>query len=103
VSRVVSRAQWDEYQRAKKAKSDWTAEEKRLKAEIAEDLGYDPDDPKPPPDDVVDEDGELIGQVKVTPGRRIDQRYLKDHYPAECAESEVVSYAVSFVAAKREQ
>jgi len=96
VSRVVSREQWETYQRAKKAKADWTAEEEKLKAELRESLGYDPDDPKPPSDDVVDENGEPLGEVKVTPGRRVDLHYLKDHYSAECAEAEKITYSVSF-------
>jgi hypothetical protein len=76
------------YYTAKKAKARWEEEEKKLKAELLEELGYDEDDPKPEPVIVEDEDGNEVFAVKRGTWRGLNQKYLKDHHPQVYAECE---------------
>ena len=80
-----------EYARAKEARARWEAEEKRLKDELLSSLGYDPEDPKPTPVDVVDiVTGEVAFGVKVGRYRGLDFNHLRNTYPhiyAECETS----------------
>lgn len=78
---------YGEYARAKSARGRWEVEEKRLKGEIDALLYDDPDDPKPAPTKVVDENGEDVFEVKIGSYRGLDFQYLKNTYPhiyAEC-------------------
>lgn len=76
-----------QYARAKEARARWEAEEKRLKEELLDALGYDPDEPKPVPVDVIDGNGEVAFSVKVGRYRGLDFTHLRNTYPhiyAEC-------------------
>lgn len=80
-------ALYAEYARAKEARARWEVEEKRLKGEIDAVLYDDPDDPKPSPVKVVDDNGEDVFEVKIGSYRGLDFTYLKNTYPhiyAEC-------------------
>lgn len=91
-----TRKKWDRYKTAKDAKSRWTAEEKAAKEELLEDLGYDPDDPKPAPIDVVDmETGEPICSVRVGSRKGLDIKYLRSKHPDVYAECEKWTYPIS--------
>jgi hypothetical protein len=80
-----------DYQRAKESRARWEAEEKRLKEEILETLGYDPEDPKPTPMEIIDPiTGVVMFSVKVGTWRGMNFGYLKETYPdvyAECESS----------------
>lgn len=70
------------YQKAKEARGRWEAEEKRLKAEILDVLGYADDDEKPQPVNVVDPiSGCVMFAVKVGSWRGMDFGHLRDAYP----------------------
>jgi hypothetical protein len=80
-----------DYAKAKEARARWEAEEKRLKDEILAVLGYDDDDPKPTPVDVIDPiTGTVVFGVKVGNWRGLDFNHLRNTYPhiyAECETS----------------
>lgn len=76
------------YYTAKKAKARWQEEEDKLKAEMLEALGYDPDDPKPEPLIVEDEHGNEVFAVKRGTWRGLNQKYLKERHPEVYAECE---------------
>lgn len=77
-----------QYARAKEARARWEAEEKRLKDELLDALGYDPEDPKPSPVDVIDgASGEVAFSVGIGRYRGLDFKHLRETYPhiyAEC-------------------
>jgi hypothetical protein len=83
------------YLEAKQARAEWEADEKRLKAELLDALGYDPEDPKPQPMDVVDDSGEAVVSVKVGTWRGMNFSYLKETYPDIYAECETSKATVS--------
>jgi hypothetical protein len=71
-----------DYQRAKEARARWAAEEKAIKEELFETLGYDPDDPKPTPLEVVDPiAGVTMFRVNVGTWRGFDVSTLKEDRP----------------------
>lgn len=76
------------YYTAKKSTARWQEEVDKLKAQILDDLGYDPDDPKPEPVIVEDEDGNEIFAVKRGTWRGLNQKYLKERHPHVYAECE---------------
>lgn len=76
------------YNRAKAATTRWQQERDTLKDEILEELGYDPEDPKPEPVDVVDEHGEVVFSIARGTWRGLNQKYLKEHRPDVYAECE---------------
>lgn len=86
---------WRRYQTAKDAKSRWTAEEKAAKADLLLALGYDPDDEKPAPADVVDGEGVPVCQVSIGSRKGLDINYLKAHHPDIYAECEKWTYPIS--------
>lgn len=86
---------WRRYKTAKDAKSRWTAEEKAAKEDLMESLGYDPDDVKPVPTDVVDEDGEAVCVVRVGSRKGLDIQYLKSRHPDVYAECEKWTFPIS--------
>lgn len=78
-----------DYQRAKEARARWEAEEARLKEEVFEALGYDPDDPKPTPVEAVDPNtGQVMFGVKVGRWRGLNVKALKDERPDIVAQYE---------------
>lgn len=76
------------YNRAKAAASRWAQERDDLKDMILEDLGFDPDDPKPEPVSVEDEEGREIFAVNRGTWRGLNQKYLRERYPQIYAECE---------------
>jgi hypothetical protein len=91
-----TRDKWERYKTAKSAKSRWTAEEKAAKEALMEDLGYDPDDPKPVGLDAVDEEtGEPLFSVRVGSRKGLDIKYLKSKHPDVYAECEKWTYPIS--------
>lgn len=85
-----------DYQRAKEARARWQAEEKRLKTEILETLGYDGTEEKPTPLEVIDSiTGVVMFSVKVGTWRGMDFKYLKDRHPQVYAECEATSPTLS--------
>lgn len=90
-----TRKKWERYKTAKEAKSRWTAEEKAAKEALLEDLGYEPDDPKPVPTDVVDEDGTPVCSVRVGSRKGLDIKYLRSKHPDVYAECEKWTYPIS--------
>lgn len=91
-----TRKKWERYKTAKEAKSRWTAEEKAAKEELLEDLGYDPDDPKPAPLDVRDqESGAPLCSVTVGSRKGLDIKYLRSKHPDIYAECEKWTYPIS--------
>lgn len=71
-----------DYQKAKEARGRWEAEEKRLKAEILDVLGYADDDEKPAPLNIVDPiSGCVMFAVKVGSWRGMDFNHLRSAYP----------------------
>ena len=81
-------ALWEKYRAASVAKSHFTKQEKEIKAELCEKLGYDPDDPKPQPVNACTRDGEPLFEVKIGYRTSPDIRYIKDNYPHIYAEAE---------------
>lgn len=72
-----------EYQKAKQARAQWETAEKDLKAEILEECGFDPDDEKPVPLQVVDPiTGVIMFEIRVGNWRGMNFRYLKEQHPA---------------------
>lgn len=86
---------WERYRTAKEAKSRWTAEEKAAKEELLDALGYDPDDAKPAPADVVNGEGEPIFTVRIGSRKGLDIKYLRSKHPDVYAECERWSYPIS--------
>lgn len=86
---------WERYKAAKEAKSRWTAEEKAAKEELLDALGYDPDDAKPQPADVVNGEGEPIFAVRIGSRKGLDIKYLKSRHPDIYAECEKWTYPIS--------
>lgn len=86
---------WERYKRAKEAKSRWTAEEKAAKEELLDALGYDPEDEKPAPANVVNGEGEPIFVVRVGTRKGLDIKYLKNKHPDVYAECEKWTYPIS--------
>jgi hypothetical protein len=86
---------WLRYKTARDAKSRWTAEEKAAKADLMDALGYDPDDTKPVPTDVVDESGEPVCSVRVGSRKGLDIQYLKSRHPDVYAECEKWTFPIS--------
>lgn len=78
------------YDRAKRAAARWKQEESDLKELILAELGYDPDDPKPEPVIVEDDEGNEVFTTRRGTWRGLNQKYLKEHHPhiyAECETS----------------
>lgn len=76
------------YTTAKKAKARWEEEEKKLKSELLDELGYDEDDPKPEPVVVETLEGDEVFSVKRGTWRGLNQKYLKERHPQVYAECE---------------
>jgi hypothetical protein len=85
-----------DYKRAKESRARWEAEEQRLKDEILDALGYDPEDPKPQPvivtDPVLDA---VLFEVRVGKWRGTNIRALKDERPDILAQYETSKATVS--------
>lgn len=78
------------YNKAKAAAARWKQEQDDLKDMILEELGYDPDDPKPEPLIIEDENGDEVFSTARGTWRGLDQKYLKKTHPniyAECETS----------------
>ncbi len=59
-----------------------------LKAEILDDLGYDAEDPKPEPVEVVDENGSTLFEVKRGTWRGLNQKAFRAERPDVYAQYE---------------
>jgi hypothetical protein len=86
---------WERYETAREAKSAWTKEEKDAKADLLDALGYDPEDEKPVPLEVLDAHGDTVFEVRVGNRKGIDMQYLKDRHPDVYAESEKWTHPIS--------
>jgi hypothetical protein len=87
-----------DYRRAKEARARWEAEEKAIKEEILETLGFDTDDDdaKPTPVDVVDPiTGVTMFGVKVGRWRGTNIKALKEERPDILAQYETSKPTVS--------
>jgi hypothetical protein len=85
-----------DYQKAKAARLRWESEEKLAKEEILEALGYDPEDPKPSPMEVVDAiAGVVMFRVNVGTWRGTNIKALKDERPDILAQYETSKATVS--------
>lgn len=76
---------------AQEAAASWAKHAKGLKASILEDLGYDPDDDKPPSRAAVDAEGRTLFAVEVTYRKGFDREGLSLKYPAVFAEFETLT------------
>lgn len=70
--------------KARDARAEWERYEKQTTAKILAMLGYERDPESRP--DSTSIPGVL--RVEVSPGTHLDQKYLKEHYPAIAAECE---------------
>lgn len=78
-----------DYDKARSARARWKSEEDRLKAEILEDLGYDPEDPAAPePMSAVTDDGLVIFEVTVGRWSGLNFKHFRDNHPDVYAECE---------------
>lgn len=85
-----------DYQKAKEARARWESEEKLAKEEILEALGYDPEDPKPQPMEVVDAiAGVVMFRVNVGKWRGTNIKALKDERPDILAQYETSKATLS--------
>lgn len=91
---------WERYETAREAKSAWTKEEKEAKEALLDALGYDPEDEKPLPLEVLDAHGGTVFEVRVGNRKGVDMKYLKDRHPDVYAESEKWTHPISIRAAR---
>lgn len=85
-----------DFKRAKESRARWEAEEARLKAEILEALGYDPEDPKPQPMEIIDPVLDVVlFKVNVGKWRGTNIKALKDERPDILAQYETSKATVS--------
>lgn len=81
-------ALYEKYRAASVAKSHFTKQEREIKAELCEALGYDPEDPKPQPFQACNGGGEPLFEVKIGYRTTPDTQYIKNNYPHIYAEAE---------------
>ncbi|MFE0101220.1 hypothetical protein [Streptomyces sp. NPDC059009] len=76
---------------AKEAAASWARHVKQLRASILEELGYDPDDQRPPSRMAVDSSGTPLFVVDVTYRGDFDRKGLAAKHPAIYAEFETLT------------
>lgn len=81
-------ALFTEYISARESTSKWKKHEEKLRSELLEKLGYEPDDPKPPAIRGVSPTGIPLFEVNVSTRKGLDKEYLRKAYPAVYAEAE---------------
>ncbi|MCX4912878.1 hypothetical protein [Streptomyces sp. NBC_00687] len=79
---------YEEVRAASAARLKWETYEKKVKADLLERLGYDPDDDKPEPTVATDAAGAPLFKVDVTYRDGFDKKRLRTHYPAAFADCE---------------
>lgn len=82
---------YEEVRAAGAARLKWEKYEKKVKADLLEALGYDPDDDKPQSASVADAAGAPLFEVDVTYRKGFDKKRLSTHYPAAFADCETTT------------